>query len=71
MLTAGLYDAGSDAGGGGERVLWTAVACLQREEHDVVCVVFTGDAVQVSKEDMIDKVEVRESTDVLALRRDC
>lgn len=48
----------SNAGGGGERVLWTAIACLQREEPDVVCVVYTGDAVISSKEAMITKVLV-------------
>lgn len=42
-------------------MLWTAIACLQREERDAVCVVYTGDVVSVSKEDMIDKVQVRSS----------
>jgi hypothetical protein len=39
-------------------VLWTAVAALQRDEEDVVSVIYTGDAVSVSKADMIAKVEV-------------
>lgn len=39
-------------------MLWTAVAALQREEEDVVSVIYTGDAVSVSKADMIAKVEV-------------
>lgn len=48
----------SNAGGGGERVLWAAVSCLQREEPELICVVYTGDVVKTSKEDMIAKVQV-------------
>lgn len=47
----------SNAGGGGERVLWTAIAWLQRERPNALCVVYTGD--QVSKEEIVDKVKVR------------
>ncbi|KDE06840.1 hypothetical protein MVLG_02876 [Microbotryum lychnidis-dioicae p1A1 Lamole] len=39
----GFFHPYCNAGGGGERVLWTAVACLQREEPDLICVVYTGD----------------------------
>ncbi|ORY76869.1 hypothetical protein BCR35DRAFT_325608 [Leucosporidium creatinivorum] len=49
----------SNAGGGGERVLWAAVACLQREEPELICVVYTGDVVQATKEEMIAKVQNR------------
>ena len=49
-------------------MLWTAVACLQREEDEVVCVVYTGDAVEVSKGEMIDKVKVRSFLRVRALK---
>lgn len=41
----GVTDAhNSDAGGGGERVLWTAIAALQREIPNVICAVYTGDS---------------------------
>lgn len=48
---------GRNAGGGGERVLWAAIAYLQREEPNVVCVVYTGDT-DVTKSEIIDKVKV-------------
>lgn len=48
----------SNAGGGGERVLWTAVALIQRTEPEVISVVYTGDA-DATKEEIIAKVEVR------------
>lgn len=47
----------SNAGGGGERVLWTAIAALQRNEPDVISVVYSGD-IDASKEEIIDKVKV-------------
>lgn len=47
----------SNAGGGGERVLWTAVALVQRTEPDVVSVIYSGD-VDASKEEIIQKVKV-------------
>ena len=48
----------SNAGGGGERVLWTAVSHIQREHKDVICVVYSGD-MDASKLDIIEKVKVR------------
>lgn len=39
-------------------MLWVAVACLQREEPSLVCVVYTGDVVHTSKDEMIAKVQV-------------
>jgi ALG11 mannosyltransferase N-terminus len=47
----------SNAGGGGERVLWTAIAALQRTDPNVVSVVYSGD-VEATKEDIIAKVKV-------------
>ena len=47
----------SDAGGGGERVLWTAIRDVQKEFPQVVCVVYTGD-VEATKEQIINKVKV-------------
>lgn len=48
----------SNAGGGGERVLWTAVANIQREHKDIICVVYSGDG-DASKEEIVEKVKVR------------
>ena len=47
----------SNAGGGGERVLWTAIAALQRTDPDVLSVIYTGD-IDNSKEGIIAKVKV-------------
>ena len=38
-------------------MLWTAVSAIQRTEHDIVCVVYTGD-LDASKEEIIGKVKV-------------
>ncbi|RDB14695.1 GDP-Man:Man(3)GlcNAc(2)-PP-Dol alpha-1,2-mannosyltransferase [Hypsizygus marmoreus] len=54
----GFFHPFCNAGGGGERVLWTAIAALQRTEHDVVSVVYSGD-VDASKIDIIAKVKAR------------
>jgi ALG11 mannosyltransferase N-terminus len=48
----------SNAGGGGERVLWTAIALMQRTEPDVISVVYSGDT-DASKEQIIAKAKVR------------
>lgn len=47
----------SNAGGGGERVLWTAIAHLQRTAPQLVMVVYTGD-VDVNREHIVEKVKV-------------
>jgi alpha-1,2-mannosyltransferase len=52
-----LTEAKSNAGGGGERVLWTAIASMHRTERDIVSVVYSGD-IEVSKEEIIAKVKV-------------
>jgi alpha-1,2-mannosyltransferase len=39
-LTKAQSNAG---GGGGERVLWTAIASMHRTEPDIVAVVYSGD----------------------------
>ena len=49
---------GIERRGGGERVLWAAIAIMQRTEPDVVSVVYSG-ATDASKEDIIAKVQVR------------
>lgn len=48
----------SNAGGGGERVLWTAIQWLQREDPDVVVLVYSGDYPTASKEEILGKVMV-------------
>jgi hypothetical protein len=58
IIGACLEDAYSNAGGGGERVLWTAVALMQRSEPDVISVVYSGDT-DASKEQIIAKAKVR------------
>jgi alpha-1,2-mannosyltransferase len=52
-----LTEIQSNAGGGGERVLWTAIAFIHRTERDIVSAVYTGDT-DVSKEQIIAKVKV-------------
>ena len=47
----------SNAGGGGERVLWTAIAYLQRTEPQLAMVVYTGD-IDVSRERIVENVKV-------------
>jgi hypothetical protein len=58
MSSASLPGAHSNAGGGGERVLWTAIALMQRTEPDVISVVYSGDT-NASKEHIIAKAKVR------------
>ena len=48
----------SNAGGGGERVLWAAIASMQRDDPALIACVYTGD-VDASKEEIIAKVKVR------------
>jgi len=47
----------SNAGGGGERVLWAAVAHLQQNDPDIISVVYTGDT-DATKEEIISKAKV-------------
>ena len=58
MVMGDGWGAHSNAGGGGERVLWTAIALMQRTEPDVISVVYSGD-VGTSKEQIIAKAKVR------------
>ncbi|KIY52569.1 mannosyltransferase [Fistulina hepatica ATCC 64428] len=48
----------SHAGGGGERVLWTAIASIQRSDPNILSVVYTGD-VDATKDAIIAKVKSR------------
>ncbi|KZP13933.1 glycosyltransferase family 4 protein [Athelia psychrophila] len=54
----GFFHPYCNAGGGGERVLWTAIAMIQRTEPDVINVVYSGDT-DASKQAIIDKVKAR------------
>jgi alpha-1,2-mannosyltransferase len=57
-LVAGFWHPYCNAGGGGERVLWTAIAWLQREDPDVVVLVYSGDYPAASKTEILGKVKV-------------
>lgn len=47
----------SNAGGGGERVLWAAIKATQNRYPQAVCVVYTGDH-DVTKADILGRVKV-------------
>ncbi|KAJ7145790.1 glycosyltransferase family 4 protein [Mycena epipterygia] len=47
-----------NAGGGGERVLWVAIAYIQRTHPDLLCVVYTGDT-SATKSSILEKVQSR------------
>lgn len=47
----------SNAGGGGERVLWGAILATQKRWPKAKCIVYTGDH-EVTKEQILDRVEV-------------
>ena len=47
----------SNAGGGGERVLWAAIRATQNRWPNAKCVVYTGDH-EVNKEAILNRVEV-------------
>jgi alpha-1,2-mannosyltransferase len=54
----GFFHPYCNAGGGGERVLWTAIAATQRAHPTCVSLVYTGD-VDVTKQQIIAQVEAR------------
>ncbi|EKM49810.1 glycosyltransferase family 4 protein [Phanerochaete carnosa HHB-10118-sp] len=54
----GFFHPYCNAGGGGERVLWTAIASMQRTEPDVISIVYSGD-IDASKREIIQKVKSR------------
>ncbi|KAG2225030.1 hypothetical protein INT45_003230 [Circinella minor] len=59
----GFFHPYCDAGGGGERVLWTAIRDVQREFPHVICVVYTGD-IDASKEQILFRVKNRFNIDL-------
>lgn len=52
-----LLTCSSNAGGGGERVLWAAIRATQRRWPKAVCVVYTGDH-DASKATILERVKV-------------
>ena len=48
---------GSNAGGGGERVLWTAVKTIQKEYPEVISVIYSGDT-DVTPTIILENVQV-------------
>ncbi|KAK3842312.1 MAG: mannosyltransferase [Linnemannia gamsii] len=57
-LIAGFFHPYCNAGGGGERVLWTAIRDIQHKYPHVVSVVYTGDT-DVNKQDILERVRTR------------
>ncbi|KAF9175124.1 asparagine-linked glycosylation protein [Mortierella sp. AD010] len=57
-LIAGFFHPYCNAGGGGERVLWTAIRYIQENYPHVISVVYTGDT-DVTKEDILERVKTR------------
>lgn len=48
----------SNAGGGGERVLWVAIRAVQSRYPKARIIVYTGDH-EVNKEQILERVQVR------------
>ncbi|KAH7885011.1 mannosyltransferase [Phlebopus sp. FC_14] len=59
----GFFHPYCNAGGGGERVLWTAIAHMQRHHSDIINVVYSGDT-DASKQEIIERVKARFSIDL-------
>ncbi|OCF38298.1 alpha-1,2-mannosyltransferase [Kwoniella heveanensis CBS 569] len=58
-VVVGFWHPYCNAGGGGERVLWTAIRHLQRTERDLLVLVYSGDYPAATKQEIIDKVKTR------------
>ncbi|KAF0534772.1 glycosyltransferase family 4 protein [Gigaspora margarita] len=63
LLILGFFHPYCNAGGGGERVLWTAIHTIQENYSHIMCVVYTGDT-DVSKEEILEKVKTRFSIEL-------
>ena len=57
-VVVGFFHPYCNAGGGGERVLWTGIRALQKRYNFVRCVVYTGDS-YVSGEEILRKARQR------------
>ncbi|RXW23803.1 hypothetical protein EST38_g2071 [Candolleomyces aberdarensis] len=55
-IIIGFFHPYSNAGGGGERVLWTAIAHIQRTRPNIVSVVYSGDT-DATKQEILAKVK--------------
>ena len=58
VLTNSYSFSSSNAGGGGERVLWEAVRATQKRWPKAICAIYTGDA-NIGKAAMLERVESR------------
>ncbi|WVF69838.1 hypothetical protein IAT40_004618 [Kwoniella sp. CBS 6097] len=67
-VIVGFWHPYCNAGGGGERVLWTAIRHLQRTEPDLLVLVYSGDYPAASKEEILGKVKTRFSIALDAAR---
>ncbi|KJA23300.1 glycosyltransferase family 4 protein [Hypholoma sublateritium FD-334 SS-4] len=54
----GFFHPYCNAGGGGERVLWTAIAAMQRTNPDAISAVYSGDT-DATKAEIMSKVKAR------------
>ncbi|CAG8733694.1 4895_t:CDS:10, partial [Cetraspora pellucida] len=63
LLILGFFHPYCNAGGGGERVLWTAIHAIQKNYSHVMCVVYTGDT-DVTREEILEKVKTRFSIEL-------
>ncbi|OBZ88853.1 GDP-Man:Man(3)GlcNAc(2)-PP-Dol alpha-1,2-mannosyltransferase [Choanephora cucurbitarum] len=52
----GFFHPYCNAGGGGERVLWTAIRDIQKEFPQAICAIYTGD-LDATKQQIINKVK--------------
>ncbi|EMR10126.1 hypothetical protein PNEG_01404 [Pneumocystis murina B123] len=55
-IIIGFFHPYCNAGGGGERVLWTAIKAIQSEYSHIICVVYTGD-INSKKRDILEKTK--------------
>jgi len=62
-MFVGFFHPFSNAGGGGERVLYEAISHHQRRDENIICVVYSGDIVPgegcVTKEQILSRVRER------------
>lgn len=58
---SGMLIARSNAGGGGERVLWAAIRATQKRWPKAKCIVYTGDH-EVDKAAILARVKVGSSS---------
>ncbi|ESP04419.1 hypothetical protein LOTGIDRAFT_198678 [Lottia gigantea] len=58
LVTVGFFHPYCNAGGGGERVLWTAIKALMTKHANIRCIVYTGD-IDATPEEIINKASQR------------